>query len=35
LKFGSENQLKVHNYLQSWCNWIQPNIPHGIFEKSH
>jgi len=21
LKFDSEIQLNVHNYLQCWCNW--------------
>jgi len=24
LKFDSENQWSVHNYLQRWCNWTQP-----------
>ena len=27
LKFGSEIQLDVHNYLQCWRNWTQPKTP--------
>jgi len=32
LKFDSESQLKVHNYLQGWCNRAQPKNTR-FFEK--
>jgi len=35
LKFDSENQLNVHNYLQGWCNWTQPKKHPGVFKKAH
>ena len=34
LRFDSEKQLKVHNYLQGWCNCAQPKKPPGYFLKS-
>jgi len=30
LKFGSEIQLSIHNYLQCWCQWIQQK-KHQVF----
>jgi len=34
LKFGSENQLNVHNYLQCWCNWTKPQKT-PVFAQTH